>query len=578
MAVIHKLHSDYCVPMLAARSMVHQARALFANPPKPGPVAKAEAKLTKLRKQSPEKTSGRHIFMADAYAALRIVLASSGQPLTNDLRLKVMREHGLVYKKLPLLQRRKYEEAASNAILERRANLNEDILHTEALVGISRRRDLEERRAHGVQQCLLSAARFSESDIAAMTAEWHSSDFSMARVLALRQGALADLLPPSLADQATLGAQPCPLQLEDHSGAAASEWVKLICRHREAFRSCALLGTITGEPKAFAILFAMQRPLLVALSPLLPVDRTMPAFKDLPLASQFEFLAGRYDNEYQAVFGHSLFHGDLAFDAPGELEVLPHMQYMPGSRVVSHFDAIPLAAFCASLPKAAARKAAKPASEAEPTAMDPDLLKMYPWLEKYNRDLSSEHAEAPHVAQTLATHIPELPEIDDDMVLKTWALLEARRQEWAEEDVVHTTDFETFIRGGAWIQAHRGTAFDCIIARPCTEAARAWIQRYFPTKTAAFAYKKYGEESANMLALGWCHRMQHLFNLYADSGLEHFVYQGTDLNAYAPEPAYLQWLQALPGDSPARGRHEELAANRPLGPAFSSSAASSSAG
>jgi hypothetical protein len=208
--------------------------------------------------------------------------------------------------------------------------------------------------------------------------------------------------------------------------------------------------------------------------------------------------------------------------------------------------------------------------------MDPELLKMYPWLEKYDSQNSPGHHEPPCGASSGPELPLETPELDEELVLKTWALLEERRREWAEEDNVHTTDFETFIRGGTWVQTHAGTAFDCIIGRPCSEPAREWIQIHFQTKTAAFAYKRYGEEAANMLALGWCHRMQYFFNLYADSHSRPFRYEKAELDAYEPEPAYAEWLAKLPAGSPAHKRHNEIMLNFPAARVSTDLAASSS--
>jgi hypothetical protein len=168
--------------------------------------------------------------------------------------------------------------------------------------------------------------------------------------------------------------------------------------------------------------------------------------------------------------------------------------------------------------------------------------------------------------------------LDEDVVVQTWALLEARRQEWAEEDVVHTTDFDTYIRGGLYVQANRGQAYDCIFSRPCSEAGRSWNVLYCAHKSSSFAYKKYGEVAANMLAMGWCHKMQYLFDLYTDSRQDKYIYQGAELDAYAPDPAYIDWLLSLPVEDPAWSRHEEIKAFRPLAPRGMGSKASASSG
>eukprot|EP00972_Heterocapsa_arctica_P042067 6202057-Heterocapsa_arctica.AAC.1 len=69
-----------------------------------------------------------------------------------------------------------------------------------------------------------------------------------------------------------------------------------------------------------------------------------------------------------------------------------------------------------------------------------------------------------------------------------------------------------------------------------------------------------------MLAMGWCHKMQYLFDLYTDSRQDKYIYQVAELDAYAPDPAYIDWLLSLPVEDPAWSRHEEIKAFRPLAP------------
>ena len=73
---------------------------------------------------------------------------------------------------------------------------------------------------------------------------------------------------------------------------------------------------------------------------------------------------------------------------------------------------------------------------------------MYPWLEKYSRQASQKADLEEHAAMETDKGSVELPLLDEKVLLETWALLETRRQEWADEEVVRTPDFKTFIRGG----------------------------------------------------------------------------------------------------------------------------------
>jgi hypothetical protein len=421
----------------------------------------------------------------------------------------------------------------------------------------------------------LANARFSHHDFEAMAAHWNADDFAMAKVLAYRTAAMTPPHAPTLADQAALAAQPGPW-MRNSPAAQIDEWVRKICAHRDAFRGCAIIGTVGGENRAFVVLFATQKPLEVALSPLHPIRKVMPNFRALPLADQRAWVQNHYDHDYSVQLGVSQLYSHGLFDEGQDIEVLHHAHYMSGLRFCSHVDPVLLDDFCASLPPAPLKKSSSSRQKGPNKETDPDLLKMYPWLETYASQRSSLYGESYSAVPEPELPVLEPTEFDEELVRKTWALLEERRREWAEEDKVHTTDFETFIRGGTWVQTHRGTAFDCIIGRPCNDTAKQWIQMYFQHKTAAFAYKKYGEQAANMLALGWCHRMQHLFNLYADSSDRPYCYQQVEIDAYQPEPAYSEWLAKLPAGSPAFVRHQELVLVLPTYLVHRGSAASSS--
>eukprot|EP00972_Heterocapsa_arctica_P116267 16452284-Heterocapsa_arctica.AAC.1 len=206
-----------------------------------------------------------------------------------------------------------------------------------------------------------------------MTSAWHSSDFSMVRVLALRASALVAPSLPSLADQAALNDQQCTLDLEDGLLGDTPEWVRLVCIHRKEFKGCGLLGIVGGETKAFAFVYATQRPYMVTLSALLPSEKIRPPLKDLSFEQQKRGLQDHFDHEFRAQLGHSQQHDTIAFDEGQEIHVIPHSVHLQDGRQCSHFNVVPLSTFCASLPKASARKAGTEASEAEPSILDPDL-------------------------------------------------------------------------------------------------------------------------------------------------------------------------------------------------------------
>lgn len=578
-AVLHRLHPDYSLATLAARSMIHQTRSLFERPARA--LDKVASRLRRVANKAPEKSSGRHYFLGEAYAALKQVLVAQGQSMTNDLRLKVMREHAGIYRALPLAKRRRYEAAASDGAVKRRAALDEEVQHTLAALRIGRQRELEECLAAGSIKFLLTNVRFTDNDWGAAASAWGSSDFSMGRVMDLRAAATQAPQQPGASEKAALDAQGTPTSLSDGaSRPLIAPWAHLVCHKREALHGFGVVGPVGGQTKAFALLYAKQNPLQAVFAPLASTLRTKPGLSQLSAKEQKGILEDFFQHEFEVELGRSVLDQDIKFDDDCEIKVIPNLAYLPGRRVVSHFDAVPLTAFKPPGGKAPAQK--KEAAEAteDSPSIDPELLRMYPWLQRYEQtQRASSSKRGPGLL--LPEETPDTPrQTDEELVVEAWAVMESRRSEWAEEgQAPPSTDFEAALRIGSTERANTGFGtYYHTLCKATTEAARVWVKTYGLKGSAAFSIQRYGHEGAPMLASAWCGKMQYLFNLYAGSTADVYTYHDHEVDAYEPEAEYAAWLEALPAESPARTRHADLTKMRPLRPAPTASKASSSKG
>ena len=87
--------------------------------------------------------------------------------------------------------------------------------------------------------------------------------------------------------------------------------------------------------------------------------------------------------------------------------------------------------------------------------------------------------------------------------LQRWLRCLMRRAVAQASEPTRQADFHTVVRGGAWAQAHKGTAADCIIGKVKSGPANTWRAAYGVQKVASFACSKYGEHAATQLALEW---------------------------------------------------------------------------
>ena len=104
---------------MAARAALHQQRAMFNASEGAKQVAKLEAQLQRQCRKQPEKITGRHVFLSDAFEALRSALPA-GKSMTNAARIAVMQRHGAEYRSLPPQLRLKYDLKAQQMARDRR--------------------------------------------------------------------------------------------------------------------------------------------------------------------------------------------------------------------------------------------------------------------------------------------------------------------------------------------------------------------------------------------------------------------------------------------------------------------------
>ena len=106
--------------------------------------------------------------------------------------------------------------------------------------------------------------------------------------------------------------------------------------------------------------------------------------------------------------------------------------------------------------------------------------------------------------------------------------------------------------------ANRGVSFDSIIGVAVNDAVRTWCRRYTLQSSASFAYARYGEEVASALALGWCQRMQVLYDVYVASGEGRFVFKPMDADELDEHPIFAAVADALSPHDPVFARVKQI--------------------
>jgi hypothetical protein len=526
--LMHRVHSQYSAQMLTQRAFLHMTRGLFADP-EGDRVARLlrqlEAKIASAEHKQPHKITGRHVFLGDCMEALK---SSVAQEKRAEQARNLMARHGRVYHAFPQETKDEYERRAANMTVAKRASCEGEVsrLLSQKIAQSSPRKEAD---AAPGPDLVMASCKFTEADWTTIASMWNSGEFSLAAVKRARESAMKGHLDPSDEVKRQVDKVPVP---SGQASKPAAPWCKAVCWNRDEFHQCALVFETDGCQQAFALLFAVQKPLVAAFMPLEKMDVVLPA------KSLAEVEAGILDysclprSQYKADWGRVVWNEDIATTDDTVVFVIPGFTHTP-HQCESHWDPVPLPDFLGDLYRVAQEKARK-AQEKPPQDVAPSLLDAHPWLKPFLAP--SDSAEEPNQAaqsSTAPTFTPAEALSDEEREAMYIALAAQRRKCQAEagQPLCH---FKTSIIGGAWIMANRGVAFDAIKASPKTAPATAWMRQYFGQVQTSFAYRKYGDEACSAFALLWCRRMEYFYSIYLSQDDANYAYKAADIDNAPP--------------------------------------------
>ena len=564
-ACIKKLHPECTGGVLAARAALHQQRAMFNASEGAKQVAKLEAQLQRQCRKQPEKITGRHVFLSDAFEALRSALPA-GKSMTNAARIAVMQRHGAEYRSLPPQLRLKYDLKAQQMARDRRETVLGETCRLRAAADLAKAR-LEEVAASSHPRCELGECRYTASELSSMCQLLGEPRFQLSAVSASREKDLEAPVPPHASYQDLLSS--CPVSAPNEQGDLSKPcWLGRFTALRDSFRQCALLAVVGGVQQAWLLLYASQNPQKVVFSPLRVVD--CPAFtvSDCSAPSVLDALNRHYEHHFELEIGQFHTQKDLPSSVE-DLSLLPDLLFLDARHVVSHADAMPLArALEGSDPACASDHPgpAQPNAIKKASNIDPGLLKSNPWLVGHlKRKETGQDVLLPLKSQGVEEESTTECE-EEGLVSNAFLDLERRRNEWQLEHTIVLTGFEVYIRGGQKTHAQKGRSLDEFRGQASTPSSRDWCRRYGLQRTFGAALPRYGDALASQLCLEWCHRQQYHFDIYCTVNDEAYTYSETDWAGYAERPEFLEVVASLEEGSVGYTRALELSWIRPHRP------------
>ena len=528
-----RAHQQYGVSMLVVRSHLHMMRALFTPLPQSRSEKDLRKKITKLTSSVPEKLSGRQVFYADFIK--KVKASSPGQTFTREQARDVMKRHVGFWQKLSPAQQLIYEARAQELRDTQRSKNSEELREVTTDLLALQEAKVSAEADEVTQETKISTCKFSKEALIELASWLKLPKYSLSNCKSLHQKHLEPPNSPSLAVQRELESITVSGTEQKPGNAKQSSWVAQMARQRQCMRSCALrFEAPSGDLHWYAFLFATQRPFRVHLLRL--TSRPLPAQNDSSIFHT-HFPLPEFSFEYKDV--------DVCSDKdiPSEWSqpwVLPMLAFRQGHIVDSHAYLIPFVHYVELQPQASTDMAAgdgPPGGKRQ--KVDSSLIEQHPWLAQYMQNkpetptgiASSSTGSAAHLTSTSDVAVP-LADHEYDSVFSE---LEQRRREWSASLLLRQEHFKTSMLGGAWTKAHTGQVTDAIKAAASGTSAMEFCARFHLQKQASFAIQKYSERRASELALFWCAKMEHYFQIWADNPQEEFCFTDQHHDAFCED-------------------------------------------
>jgi hypothetical protein len=458
---------------------------------------------------------------------------------------------------MPESRKRQFEGAAESLSEAKQRALDGDIELARSALRLHEARAREDKESEDTP-LRVAACAWGPPAVAAFDALVKSPEFTANRVDSLRAQSLRAPEPPSPEMQASLAT----FTVGGRQGPAAERpaWLSQVCRNRVFFADSIFRWTGKGWAKHLKFVYATQTPLNACFCDAVLAPTT---FDDAPLnahtweAQSMAWSRHTFDVQWMSY----VFSEDLAFHGDTTLHVLFDVASVGGSSLASDAEwvawedasrLLPPSEKDASLGEPSASSGAAASSAPETTA----LLAKFPWLADYRKDKELELAGASKAEAYNPKDVVEDPfdedTLDDD-VLAALEALYAKRCEWGIDDSSKDRDdaFTVKLLGGAWTKLHKGKDFDAFKGEAKASAA-AWCKDHRLPQSARFEISLYGEFDACTLSAAWCHRMQHFYSRWIESGEGAYEFSDDDARSYVEEPKFAELCARASGRALAR--------------------------
>ena len=238
-------------------------------------------------------------------------------------------------------------------------------------------------------------------------------------------------------------------------------------------------------------------------------------------------------------------HTGVPLRGPEDVMVLEQLYYLGEGRVVGDARPMGLNLWLSQWPLP--EFAHNPSVPKPSAGVIESSLAEFPWV--------AEHLDMKKVRRVAPpTRVPLDGDGEEDVegaIEAAWQKILEQHDDWLRSPFDGDDFFVRFRSASAWSSHCAGS--ECICTEP-KRLARAWCKLYKLQQTYTFPFAKLGTEVSVALAHETCRRYQWFFNLWKEEANPHFRYCPADMDGYAPDLAWVTFLDTLPHGSEQRER------------------------
>ena len=562
-SITAKLHPDVGANTLQIRGFIHTMRHLLpARTPEQKAQDQIMAQLNKLQKRSPQKVSGRNLFVKDLFKCLSTRKCVLGPEKFQDAWATVFARHGGRWRTVPESHKRQYERAASLERLDNEEELSASQQELEERLSLSRARE-EQKVFDETPPLRLSSCALGEAALQEYQRLFDSGGFDEAVVQALRAkvAQAPAATPPAFMN--TLR----EIQLNLGPARAKQPWLSAVAKNRGFFSHCIFVFSTEHGRKFYSFMYALQSP----------VEATFCSISHIDDAQDVVDLRGQAWQELAAASNAWNFAVDWGAITPWhqlpqvpeeQISILRESQLLGGGAIVADSELEPLRVVLNLLPEASRATGDAPRAARGPGMSEKaQLVAKYPWM----AGLFEADAQVPlrHPPSGLEPTLPltgkgdeegdpeepqtpaVLPEALAEKVLdEAWAELCNTR---AAVNQNQEDDFRVVVIGGQFTVKNKGAAFEAFAGQVKRGgAAEQFCRDYNLQLNSRYSSQWYGIDAAQTCAREWCARSQYFFNLFVESGNPVYRFTGADVAGCPLSKEYKDLVGTVTGSQSKR--------------------------